>query len=107
MKKFDIFGEIWQSSECYVRRKEISDCIDYPRQDKGELPVRMPSPETFQRSKDLGLFSAFRIGCDFWPRREKLEALDPEKEMVHIDLLRVRSDFDRPENQALGIPYEA
>ncbi len=106
MKKFDIFGEIWQSSECYVRRKEISDCIDYPRQDKGELPVRMPSPETFQRSKDLGLFSAFRIGCDFWPRREKLEALDPEKEMVHIDLLRVRSDFDRPENQALGIPYE-
>ena len=106
MKRFDIYGEIWQMSEYLIARKEKTGGTDYPRQDLGELAVRMPARGTFQRSRELQLFSGFRILNNFWPRTEKLSAIDPEKEPVHIDLLRVRGDFDRPENQELGISYE-
>ena len=103
MKRFDIYGEIWQMSEYLIARKEKTGGTDYPRQDLGELAVRMPAKGTFQRSRELQLFSGFRILNNFWPRTEKLSAIDPEKEPVHIDLLRVRGDFNRPENQELGI----
>lgn len=105
-KPFDILGEIWQMSDYYSARHEKNDTPDLPRQSKGEYPIRYPSRGTFEESKRLGLFSAFRIGCDFWPNREKFDALDPDRELIQIDMLRSTTDYGRPENQALNLSYE-
>jgi hypothetical protein len=106
MKKFDFIGEIWQMSDYYSLRHEKRDATDYPRKSTGEYPILYPSRGTFAESRRLGLFSGFRIGCDFWPNNEKLEAMDPEHEIIQIDMLRSTTDYERPENRKLGISYE-
>ena len=106
MKKFDILGEIWQMSDYYLKRHEESRNGDYPSFAKGEIAVPYPVRGTFQRSREEGLFSGFRIGCDFWPRTFKTDALDPETQLIQMDLLRSVTDYNRPENASLHLSYE-
>ena len=106
MRKFNLLGEIWQMSDYYSQMHEKRDAVDYPRKSTGQYPILYPSRGTFAESRRLGLFSGFRIGCDFWPNNEKFNALDIEHEIVQIDMLRSTIDYGRPENQKLSLSYE-
>ena len=90
MKKFDIFGEIWQMSDYYYEKHMLSQNGDYPMPEPDGYPVSYPMRGIFERSKEEGLFSAFRIGGDFWPRDFKLKALDPDQQRIQIDMLALR-----------------
>ncbi|HCG25103.1 MAG TPA: hypothetical protein DE060_00590 [Lentisphaeria bacterium] len=106
MKKFDIFGEIWQMSDYYYEKHMLSQNGDYPMPEPDGYPVPYPMRGIFERSKEEGLFSAFRIGGDFWPRDFKLKALDPDQQRIQIDMLRGTTDYKRPENAELQLSYE-
>lgn len=106
MSNFTIIGELWQGSDYLSWRHEVQDVPDVPRLSTGEYPVKYPPHAVYEESRRLGLFSGFRIAADFYPSTARFDAACPETDLIQIDLLRSTTDFARPENQALGIPYE-
>lgn len=105
-KKFDIFGEIWLFDDYIYKKHILSQNGDQPLPEPDGYPVPYPVRGTFERSKEEGLFSAFRIGGNFWPDNFKLKALNPDAQLIQIDMLRCTTDYRRPENAALQLSYE-
>ena len=105
MSKFDILGEIfWYDKLMYDRHEELQ-IADYPLKSRGEIAIEYPPVEIFDYGVKNGFFSGFRIGAD--PFRGKLDTLEKMTGPVHIDLIRVRTDYKRlPQGEASGISYE-
>ena len=105
-KKFDIIGEIWQLDDYIYKKHILSRNGDLPLPEPDGYSVPYPVRGTFERSKKEGLFSSFRIGGNFWPCDFKLKALNPDQQLIQIDLLRCTMDYNRPENAELQLPYD-
>lgn len=102
MNTFDILGEIrWYDKAAFERYNKVQ-IADYPLRSRGEIAVDYPPDSVFEHGIKEGLFSGYRIGAD--PFRGKLDTLENMTGPVHIDLIRVRPDYQRF-GAATGVDY--